>query len=176
MSGKSSNLNLYASDNLAVKSVHIVSVDAGVSYTSPSTVTMNQPTLAVKNPADASKDVPDLLQKLKDMTDASNANASDIATNTASISAESTARALGDATLQGNLDAETAARTSADTTLQSNIDTEAATRAAAVTAEGDARAAADSALDVRVTALEGVDTGYETRIASLEAQVAALTA
>jgi hypothetical protein len=106
------------------------------------------------------------------------------ATNATAVTAEATARTAADVVLQGAIDAEATTRGAADTVLQGNIDSEATARAAADTtnanaitaettrataaeginsaaiiSEATARTAADTALDGRVTTVEGQVSG-----------------
>jgi len=72
---------------------------------------------------------------------------------------------IGD--VQSNLDAETTRATAAEAGLADDIADEATARAAAVTAEAQARADADTALDSRVTTVEGQVNGKIGNLSSL---------
>jgi len=168
---KVSNLNLYSSDNLSEKALHVVGVDAKLSMTSPNEMEFSAPFFSIKGQTTSAHDISDLGLYLKTLSDLqgsdSTTQSAAIATNTtniASLTATETANHSAQATLLG---VETALRASSDTTLQTNITAEEtarinadATLTASVSTEASARTAADvvlqTAIDVekdRITAI-----------------------
>lgn len=186
MSSKSSNLNLYSSDNLDEKALHVVSVDAKLSMTSPNVFEFSAPQFSLQGQTTAAHDIADLGLYLKTLSDL---QSSDSTTQSAAIASNTTNIATIDAREQANhsaqatlLGTETARASAAETVNASAISAEATTaraaeavnaaavvteandRAAAVTAEATARTAADTALQSQIDALGVVDASTLAQI------------
>ena len=165
---KSSNINLYSSDNLSEKALHIVSVDAKLSLTSPNDFELNAPKFKLAGQTDSAHDIDDLGLYLKTL---SNLQGSDSVTQAASIAANLTNISTLDAREQANhsaqatlLGVETSRASSAETVLQTNITSE-ETRAlaaegvltSAISTENAAMLTAVAAEETRALAAEGVN-------------------
>lgn len=177
---KSSNLNLYSSDNLEEKCLHVVSVDAKLSLTSPNEFELNAPKFKLAGQTTSAHDIADLglyLKTLSDLQSSDNATqTAAIATNTTSIAtldtkeqanhaaqaallgAETSRATTAETQLQTNVDAEAVLRTNADNTLQTNITAEANARTTAISTEETARISGDAGLQSQIDALGVVDT------------------
>jgi hypothetical protein len=156
MTSKSSNISLYSSDNLSEKALHIVSVDAKLSLTSPNVFELSAPTFSLAGQTVSANDVADLGQKLTDMV---TLQAADSTTQAAGIAANLTALST--------LDAREAANHSAQATLL-GVETARASAAEAV------NAAAITAEESRATAAEQANSA--AIVAENNAMVAAVAA
>jgi len=178
---KTSNLNLYSSDNLDEKALHVVSVDAKLSLTSPNEFELSAPKFKLAGQTVSANDVADLGQHLADIvsqqaSDHLSVSAS-VSTNLASISAvdvrevsnhsaqatllgiESATRSSEDAVIVQSVTDEVSARIVAVAGVQTSLDAEIVDRASAVSAEASARTIADSQLQVQIDAINVIDAG-----------------
>jgi len=171
---KTSNLNLYSSDKLEEKALHVVSVDAKLSMTSPNEFEWHAPKFALAGQTVSANDISDVGQHIADMvsqqaSDHASSQAG-IATNLASISAvdvreasnhsaqstllgvESAARSAQDAILAQSVSDEETARIAADAVIVQSVTDEETARIAAISAEASSRASDVSALQVQISA------------------------
>ena len=163
MSSKTSNLNLYSSDNLSEKALHVVSVDAKLSMTSPNVFELNAPSFSLQGQTTPAHDIGDLGLYLKTLSDLqgsdSTTQSAAISSNTTSISVLDAREASNHAAQAALLGAETARATTAETNNSSAISAEStralaaeAVNASAVVSEANARDAADVVLQSNINA------------------------
>ena len=186
MAEKSSNLELYASDDLDKKSL-IVNASSNVTrLEAPDKIVLATPVVQLSGSTDPDHDVADLASYLytqktaKEAKDAAQdasiqTNADNIAqeivdranavtTVDDKVTAEITRATAAEATLQGNIDAEETSRAAADSTLQSNITAEATARETAISSETSSRTASDTSIR---TDFATADTALNDRIDAL---------
>ena len=158
---KSSNLNLYSSDNLTEKALHVVSVDAKLSMTSPNVMEFSAPQFSLSGQTTAAHDISDVGLYLKTLSDLQSSDSTTqsaaIASNTTNIATLDAREAADSAAASALLGAETARATTSETANATAITTETArasaaeaVNAAAVVSETNARTAADTALQVNI--------------------------
>lgn len=177
---KVSNLNLYSSDKLDEKALHVVSVDAKLSMTSPNVFEFHAPQFALQGQTTPAHDISDVGQKIFDMVAQ---QASDHATDAAGIAAnlsaiaqldvreaanhaaqgsllgqETAARAVAVAGVQQSVDDEKTRAEGVEGVLTASIASEVAARTTSVANEATARASGDSALQSQIDALNVIDT------------------
>lgn len=162
MSSKSSNINLYSADNLEEKALHVVSLDAKLSMTSPNEFELHAPKFVLAGQTDPSHDIADLGLYLKTLTDLQSSDsvsqAALIASNTTAISALDVREAANHAAQGALLGSETGRATTVETALQQAVDDE-KTRAEAAEAglasdlstETSARSVADALLSAEIS-------------------------
>ena len=189
MSSKTSNISLYSSDLLSERCLHIQSVDAKLSLTSPNVFELNAPTFDLKGQTTSANDITDLGQKLANMVSLqasdNSARSAGITTNLNSISAidvreqsnhsaqatllgtESASRSSADTVLQQNIDAEAVIARNAESVNASAVVAEASARATAITSEETARIAGDAGLQTQIDALGVTDVSTLASINSM---------
>ncbi len=192
---KVSNLNLYASDKLEEKCLHVVSVDAKLSMTSPNVFEWHAPQFSIQGQTTAAHDIDDVGLKIFTMTET---QASDHATSTAGIAAnvssisqldvreaanhaaqgallgaEAAARAVDIASVEQKITDEETRATAAEGVLTAAIAAETAARTTAVSDEATARASGDSSLQSQIDALGVTDAAT---LAQINAMLAAFEA
>ena len=186
MAEKSSNLELYASDDLDKKSLIVNAASNVTRLEAPDKLVLATPVVQLSGSTDPDHDIADLASYLytektakaakdtaQDASIQTNADniaqelldrASAVTTVDDKVTAEITRATSAEATLQGNVDAEENTRESADSTLQSNITAEASARATAVSAETASRTASDTSIR---TDFATADTALNDRIDAL---------
>lgn len=163
---KSSNLNLYSSDNLDEKCLHVESKDAKLTLTSPNVFELSAPTFSIQGQTISAHNISDLGLYLKTLSDTqtgdSTTQAAAIASNTTNIATLDAREAANHAAQAGLLGAETSRATTAETANASAISAEATrataaegVNAAAITSESNARSAADTALQANIDVEKG---------------------
>ena len=183
MAAKSSNLNLFASDDLETLAFHVECSDALAKVSAVNTFQVDSQKISFTGNADSSKDIDDVAQYMVDreadrlakftLQDGKNdTNAANIAAETtarqntydshaALISAEVTRASGVEAGLQTQLTTETANRISTYNDLDAAITQETSDRAAAVTA---ATTAATAAIDVAKADAASGDAALNARL------------
>jgi hypothetical protein len=175
MSSKTSNISLYSSDLLSERCLHIQSVDAKLSLTSPNVFELNAPTFDLKGQTTSANDISDLGQLLANMVTLqasdSLSQSTSITTNLNSIATLDVREASDSAAVNALLGAETARATTAETVNASAIASEITrattsetVNASAIVAEASARA---TAITSEETTRIAEDTNLQNQIDSL---------
>lgn len=173
---KTSNISLYSADKLEEKALHVVSLDAKLSFTSPNTCEMNCPKFSLKGQANPAHDVDDVGLYMKTLSDTVNsdsvAQGALIAANTSNISTLDAREAANHAAQASLLGAETARATTAETVNASAISAEEVRALAAESANADAivsesnravaaEAALEAKIDVEKVRIDGILAGAD---------------
>jgi hypothetical protein len=186
MAEKSSNLELYASDDLDKKSL-IVNASSNVTRLEcPDKLVIASPVVQLSGSTDPDHDITDLASYLytqktakaakdtaQDASIQTNADniaqeildrANAVATVDDKVTAEITRATGAEATLQGNIDSEAIARSTGDAALQSSINAEETARIDAISSETSSRTASDTSIR---TDFATADTALNDRIDAL---------
>lgn len=188
MASKSSNLNLFASDDLDTLAFQVECSDALAKVSAVSTFQVDSSKISFTGNADPNKDIDDVAQYLVDreadrlakftLQDGKNT------TNAANIAAETTARQNTYDAHAALITAEVARASGVESTLQGNIDTESASRLAtynsldaAITQEvADRTAAVSSATAAATVSIDAAKADVSAGDAALNARLDAILA
>merc|ERR1712137_133967 len=161
--------------NLEEKCLHVVSLDAKLSFTSPNEFELNAPKFKLAGQTDSSHDIADLglyLKTLSDTQSSDNAAVSaSVASNTTALATLDTREAANHSAQGALLGSETARASAAEAALDTKITAE---ETRAVAAESVANALLITESQPRFANDAAIDTAYKAADANLQSQIDAL--
>ena len=186
MAEKSSNLNLYASDDLDVLALKVECAAASVNVETTTSFVVDSKKISFTGNVDPSKDIDDVATyfvdreadraaKFAEQDGKNDTNAANIASETSTrestfnsqqalIQAEVTRASAAEAGIQTNIDSESASRLSQYNSIDAAITQEVSDRAAAITA---ATSAATTAINVAKDQVAAGDAALNARLDAL---------